>query len=217
MGKRIKRYLRVFLNMGIFIAVAAAWFYMASSGGKTALSETGLKSLRYFTVLSNWLEGLVSLAFVIAFFVRKEKLQRICERLKYVAAVSVGLTFFTVVCYLGMVYGFRMMFAGANLWFHLIIPVIAMLEFVFFCREKIGWKWNFLAVVPMLLYGTYYMLNIVLGDLTKKPNPNDWYRFTTWGIPIGLVIFAGLIVLTFLIGLMLRGGNRLLKRIFPRL
>ena len=42
-------------------------------------------------------------------------------QLKYAATVSVGLTFLTVMLFLGPRFGYGAMFQGVNLWFHLLM------------------------------------------------------------------------------------------------
>lgn len=194
----MRKRIRIFINIFIAITVFVAWGYMFMDREPGALASAGIVNLKYFTVLSNIAEGLASLFWLAVCFTKKEPAT--ADRVKYVAAVSVGLTFATIAFFLGPLYGMLSMYTGANFWFHLIVPVVAMLEFVFLSETEVGVKDNLLAVVPMLLYGAVYLLNVIL----RGTEGNDWYGFVNWGLPIGIVIFAVLCIATYGIGLLLR-------------
>ena len=40
-----------------------------------------------------------------------------------------------------------------------------------------------IAVIPMIVYGTFYLGNILLNGRGEWPDTNDWYGFAMWGIP----------------------------------
>ena len=110
--------------LDLLIGGLALWVWLSSAfgaGRHGAFSVEGLQSLRYFTVLSNLLQGGVCLACLCGARVR---------RWKYIAAVSVALTFFVVLLLLGPAYGYDTMYVGANFWFHLILPILSMVNFL---------------------------------------------------------------------------------------
>ena len=199
------------LNLAVFVMVMAAWLRMMFVFENGVLTSRGIASLKYFTVLSNLLEGAVSLALAAALLFRRQD-GRFFHLLKYMGAVSVGLTFFTVVGFLGPLYGYRAMFRGANLWLHLVVPLLAMAEFMFLNDVPMTWRDNLLAVLPMLCYGMFYLANNLLNGTGTGRSTNDFYGFLHWGLPAGLFIFAALILSTFLVGLGLRLGNRRSKK-----
>ena len=100
--------------VNIFIAVAAfcSWIAMTLYGQRM-LSEPGLGNLRFFTVLSNLLAGIAAIIWLAVSGRGGEGLRR-AETLKFVAAAAVGLTFTVVMVFLGPLYGYPMMFTGAN-------------------------------------------------------------------------------------------------------
>ena len=153
----------------------------------------GFRTLKYFTILSNLLEAFACVLFVI----------NGNELIKYVGAVSVGLTFTVVMVFLGPLFGYRMMFYGASLWFHALIPLMAMAEFVMCNSREMTSRDNLYAVFPMLVYGIGYVGNIIIRGIPH----NDWYGFMSWGYPVGTVIFALIVAVTYLIGLLLRKIN----------
>ena len=184
------------LNVVLAIAVFGAWGQMVFSGEGT-LASTGLSSLKYFTVLSNLLELLIR---------RKaagDPGQR-GETLKYISTVAVSITFLVVMTFLGPLYGYPFMFEGANLWFHLLVPVGAILEQVFLSKGPFDRKDVLFAALPVLFYGAGYLGNILMNGVGEWPDTNDWYSFMMWGYPGAAVIYGGLILISLALGLLFR-------------
>lgn len=190
------------VNICIAVAVLLTWLGMTLFG-QGPLSENGLGNLKYFTVQSNLLEGAASVIWLID-VKRNGRAGAGAERLKYIAAASVALTFTVVMTFLGPLYGYTFMLHGANLFFHLIIPVASILEIVFLSDGEYTLKDNNLAAIPPLIYGTLYLINILVNGIGEWPDTNDWYAFLAWGYPVGIVIFASICVVTWLLGLLMR-------------
>ncbi len=131
--------------------------------------------------------------------------------LRYAAAASVGLTFLTVLLFLGPLYGYRSMYRGANFWFHLAVPVLSAADFcVSEGLARFSFRQSLWAVAPMLLYGLGYVANILINGREG----NDWYSFLLWGYPVGVGIFVLLILLTWGLGRLLILASR---RLGPKL
>ncbi len=193
------------------LLTAYAWGQMILRAGGV-LSSTGLRSLRYFTVLSNLLCGISAFIHLIVLLAKGTAPVRIL-RLSYVAAAAVGVTLMVVLLFLGPLYGYGAMLQGANLWFHLVIPLLAVLDHWLLepgrerSRREIP-----LAVIPTVLYGVCYLANILLNGVGEWPDTNDWYLFFHWGTPVGLGIFAGIIALNLGIAAALRALRRSRER-----
>lgn len=200
-----KNKIRLILNILIAAAVPASWLWMALSADGT-LASSGIRSLRYFTVLSNILEGVASIVFVISSLARKGEASRKVRIFKYVAAVQVAVTFFTVVFLLVPIWGLLDLFTGPNFFFHFLIPVAAMAEFVFFKDSRPTIAENMLTVIPAFVYGLSYTVNILINGMggTDPKTTNDWYYFLNWGWGIGCIIFFCIMLIAFLVGLLLR-------------
>ena len=198
MDRRIRKIVNVF----IIIAVMGSWLTMTFYGNGT-LSENGLRNLRFFTILSNLLAALAA-AIWLAVSGRSDAGRRTAERLKYIAAAAVGLTFTVVMVFLGPLYGYPMMFAGPNLFLHLLVPLTAIAEVIFLSDAVYTARDNALAVIPTLLYGAVYLLNNYINGTGEWPDTNDWYSFLRWGYPVGIAIFLIACVITWLIGLLMR-------------
>ena len=201
--------LRMAVNALLLAGVATGWFLMVF-GGEGVLRSGGLEGLKYFTVLSNVLEGAAALVWMI-FVGATGRETRFVTVLKYIAAVCVGLTFVTVLVFFGPLYGYLSMYRSANFFFHLLIPLGAMAEFVLMNKESVSLRENLAAVGAPLLYGSVYLINVLVQVPTDDPFEHDFYGFVLWGLPVGIGIFAVICVATFLIGLALRKCNGLVR------
>ena len=205
----MRRKISLGINAFIAVSVPAAWLYMVMVRGGI-LSSTGLSSLRYFTVLSNLLMGLASLIWLI-FALRRGEMPEWVRCLKFTGAVAVSLTITTVFVFLGPLFGFGGMFYGANLFFHLLVPVAAIADCGFFDTErKIPMKYTYIAVIPMLIYGTVYYANILINGKSEGMNTNDWYGFAGGGPASAALAFLVILLANWVIacaGLHLTCGN----------
>ena len=192
------------VNLLIFGLVVYAWCVMMFRMGDGTLSGTGLNSLRYYTVLSNLLEGLAALITVVFMVLiltgKASGLPRWVTLLRYAGATSVSLTFVTVMVYLGPVFGFNIMFNDANLYFHLLIPLLAIAETLFLSKEKLRFKDSFVAALPTLLYGVWYIIN----NLANGREGNDIYYLFYYGYGIFAVIAVIFLAVAWGIALLLR-------------
>jgi len=192
--------LRKGLNLLLIIAVMQAWLRMVFGIGEGRLVSNGFASLKYFTVLSNLLEATASLVF----------LKTGNERIKYVSCVSVMLTMIVVLVFLGPMFGYLAMFSGISFWLHLFVPLLSLIEILFISQERFSFKDNLLAVLPMAVYGVFYIGNNLLNGKGTWPYTNDWYGFLTWGYPMGFVICGIILCTTFLIGFLIRKVKNIL-------
>lgn len=117
--------------------------------------------------------------------------------------VSVALTFFTVFCYLGQIMegGVLRLLKNSNLFLHLIIPVISMINFTIFEKtDKIKLRYCFLGILPTVLYAFFYMTNVLIHmENGKVSTVYDWYWFMqvgTWRlfvVPIIMTLFTNIL------------------------
>jgi len=197
---------RKIINVILAVAVVGSWISLFVSASGT-LMQNGINSLKYFTVLSNLLEGAASVIWLVSTF-RNGKASTHAELLKYIAAAAVGLTCVTVLVFLGPLYGYPAMFAGASLYMHLLTPVAAIAEIIFLSDYTYTRKDNRMVVLSPLVYGVFYLGNNLINGIGEWPDTNDWYLFLTWGYPVGVIIFAVICVVTWLLGLAMRKLHR---------
>ena len=197
----IRRISSLILNAAIAVAAWTMWVKMAFSVEHGVLSAPGVGSLKYFTVLSNLFQGVVSAVYAVALARRlrgrTDAVPRAVVLLKYAATVSVSLTFATVMVFLGRLYGYRAMLQGVILWLHLIIPLAAAFDWCVLDREgDVSLRDSLLALIPMLLYGVGYTANILINGVGEWPEINDWYGFAAGGIQTIPFVFAAIVLAT---------------------
>ncbi len=180
----------------ILTAYGMSRFFTVGGDGNMAVMNT--RCFQFFTVDSNLLAALASLVLLIGQIrlLRTGKpLPAAFLVLKHVGSTAVGVTFFTVFCFLGSLYGYRSMVAGVNLYMHLITPLLAMGGYILLeAQPKLRFRCVFLGLLPTVLYGIVYMILVVF----QKRWP-DFYGFNIgghWRLSIVLMLAA-----TFLISL----------------
>ena len=207
----MKRKIVLILNIIIVaLAVVGTIIMLQNRPSETGLTASGAENLKYFTVLSNEFCGIVAVIWLVLFacdLSRGEvKVRGWMTVLKYMAVTAVGLTFLVIAAFLGPIYGHAMLYKGSNLYFHLLLPVAAMAEFAFLDtgEGKLPFKYSFLTVIPTVVYGLAYLVNLLVNCVGEWPDTNDWYGFVNWGLPVGLGIFAGIILSTWGMACVLR-------------
>ena len=130
--------------------------------------------------------------------------------LKLAAVCGVAITFAVVAFMFGPLYGFPQFYKRGNLIFHLLLPLLAMAEFIAVRRKRIPFKYTVMSAVPTFMYGFCYMMNILINGIGGPwPDTNDFYAFLSWGWPVGILIFAGITVLSFAVACIFRAvSNR---------
>ena len=190
--------------------------FIFMNGKEPVLETTTFGVFRFFTVDSNILMGIVAYLFL-----REEKkllsgkITDIPVKyyiLKLVGTTSVALTFIVVFAYLSRIVdgGVMSLLTNSNLFFHLIIPLLSLLTFIVFERtNKIKIKYAFLGMIPTVLYGIYYVINLFTHLENGKVLPKyDWYWFVQSGLNNIYIIGPGLIIISLLIAIILARLNR---------
>ena len=219
MKKKLK--VSLLLNIIIFVLVVAASVIMFTGfqfmhGVEPIFEERRLLMLKFFTVQSNIFAGLVALIYAykqIRILRGKERV--ISKRLsifQLMATTAVTITFLVVFLYLGPISdgGIPVMLMNSNLFYHFIIPVLCIINFIFFEKSnKLKFKHTFMGVVPTLLYGTYYMGNILIHMENGKVSPvYDWYWFVQNGVWTAVIVMPMMLLGSYMISLVLWGLNR---------
>ena len=176
---------------------------LTSKAEEGALQSSGLENFKFYTVLSNVFCGIVALIYLICLFAKKD-IGKIAA-LKLAAVCGVAITFAVVAFMFGPLYGFLQFYKRGNLHFHLLLPVTAMIEFIFVKRRKIPFKFTVFAAIPTLIYGIGYLLNILINGIGGPwPDTNDFYGFLNWGWPVGIAIFTGIPLTAFVVACLFR-------------
>ena len=173
------------------IAMVTGFYFM---GDDVSLQLEGFSAFQFFTFDSNLFLGIVSIAFIVYEILilkkKKDAIPHILYLLKYVSTIAVSLTMLTVIIFLSpQADNYFILFKNSNLFFHLICPLIALIDFGFFEKENdIKLKDTIYGIIPTFLYGTYYSIN-VLTHLTDGhvPTMYDWYGFAQGGT-MGMIL-----------------------------
>lgn len=180
------------------------------------LSTTKFSMFRFFTVQSNLFAGIVSLIFAIKEIQilrgKKNEISKRMHVLKLMSSTAVGLTFFVVFAYLGPItpYGVPALLMNANLFFHLIIPLVSIINFVCFERtDKLTFRNSFWGILPTALYGVYYLTNVFIHMENGTVSPvYDWYYFVQKGVWTAAIVVPIMLLITYIISLIIWRLNR---------
>ena len=202
---RLREIISVTLNMLIVVFAGTGTYKMLTGAGSgTGLTASGFENFKFFTVLSNELCGVVACLWLTAYIINR----KLPVLPKLFAASAAGLTFVIVAAFLAPMYPDLDMYAGGNFWFHLIVPVTGMAEFILYeTQERIPFRYAAFSALAAFVYGIFYLGNILVNGIGTWPDTNDWYGFLNWGWGIGLVIFAVTVLLDFGIAVLLRAIN----------
>ena len=217
-----KLMISVIINILVFILVVSASFMMYNGikfmhGYDPVLNATKFSMFKFFTVLSNIFIGITSLVFAIEeikiLLGKKEKISKRNYILKLMSTTSVGLTFLVVFAYLGPISkgGIASMLMNSNLFFHCIIPLAGIVNFIFFEKtDELKFKNNIYGMVPTGLYGIYYLTNIFIHMENGRVSPMyDWYWFVQGGVWMALIIVPLMLGVSYAISVLIWKLNRI--------
>ena len=190
--------------------------YHFMTGSVTELEASRFGMFYFFTIQSNIFMGIVALIFVIdgikVLMGKKEEISARKYVLKLMSTTSVGLTFFVVFAYLGPISngGILAMLMNSSLFFHLIIPVLSMLNFVIFEKsDKIKLRYVACGMIPTFLYGIYYLGNIFVHMEGGKVSPKyDWYWFVQNGVWTAVIVVPLMLGISYTISFLLWRFNK---------
>ena len=192
---RVSLVLNIINVIFVLFAVIAMMTGFHFMGDKTALELGGYNAFQFFTFDSNLLLGIVSAIFIVYEIMiikgKTAKIPPVLYLFKFASTVAVSLTMLTVVIFLAPTFegGYFILFANANLFFHLVCPLIAIVAFGLFEKpNEIKFKDCIYGVVPMFLYSIYYVIDVFTHMENGKVAPqHDWYGFAQGGT-IGMIL-----------------------------
>lgn len=196
---------------------------MDSSQEILAFTSSTLEAFKYFTVDSNVLAGLVALAYVILQILTAKgktiKAPRFIYCLKLAATAGVTLTMTVTVCFLIPQFGeyWYILFENNNLFFHLIIPLLCLITFVFFepfhDAAPVPFVFSLTGTIPMATYAVFYTTNIICHMNNGHPlKEYDWYNFLNGSLSNALIAVPAMILTTWGLSIALWFFNRLMSK-----
>ena len=225
----MKKKIVITLNLLIVACTLVGLFIMLDRNGNNGgvLATSGWTNLRYFTVQSNILCGIVAAIYLVAGFLKGHGKSPASQdvpatqvtscptwmmTLKLAATAAVMVTFLVVACFFGPLYGYGKLYLGSNLFFHLIIPLLGMVEFCLL-DGTLPFRNTFPAGSPALIYGCVYLANILINGKGEWPNTNDWYGFMNWGAIPAALIFSSIVLTDWGVACLLRWINHLINKL----
>ena len=197
MSRQSRYVIEIILNIVIVgFTIVGIILMLTGKPEEGALQSTGIENFKFYTVLTNVFCGIIALIYLVLVLLKKntDKL----AAFKLAAVCGVAITFAVVAFMFGPLYGFPQFYKRGNLFFHLLEPVTAMVEFLLVRRQKMPFRYTVFAAIPTLLYGIGYMLNILINGIGGPwPYTNDFYAFLSWGWPVGIGIFAAITLTAF--------------------
>lgn len=171
--------------------------------------------LKYFTTESNILIAIASLIYVIhLILIFKNKANHIPKGFrifKFIATVSVVLTFLTVVLLLAPTSkDATFLFSNSQAIFHVVTPLLSLTTWLLFEHNKdFKLPESCYGLITVLIYGIFYLINCLTHIQAGKVKPEyDWYGFTGFGINLIPVVMIVMFGLTYLICWLLWLGNK---------
>jgi len=160
--KKIKISLVLNLLIVLFVSIATLCMFLGIKfmPDKTLLQATKIEMFKFYTVDSNLLMGVISLILSIKEInLLKNKIETIPTSvyiLKLVGTASITITFLVTLLFLAPQYGFYAMYNNSNLFFHLIVPLLALISFILFEKFDSKYRYSLFGLIPVGLYSIYY-------------------------------------------------------------
>lgn len=208
----------IFVLLGFFMAL----FDVRLFGDLGKLTPNGNNMFSMFTVDSNILLGIFSIPIlvyeILVYIHKKESIPLGLYILKFVGTVGTSLTFLTVMFYLSPLLGsdFYRLFLDGNFFYHLVVPVLGIISFIFFEYDhtKINFKFTFVGITPMVIYAVYYCINAFthMDENGNIPWEYDVYAFVQKGIGVAIIMIFVMVAFTYLISFLLYLFNNMMNK-----
>lgn len=229
--QKILTVISLICNIAIVGFVIVAFVYSFFVSANSTLMAKGVNSLRFYTVLSNLLLALFSLPLLVMNIITLKTKKYECPTwiglLKYIGVASISVTFLTVICFLAPAaakrgQGYWSLFQGPNLYYHLIVPLLAIISFGLM-ELNINFKIGYtpLGLVSVFLYGIFYIINYYCHLISDGNGAYDWYGFlsdskrSTWFVALIMLLASYLICVCLYFLHRLFVGFTLGKKIMP--
>ncbi len=219
----MKRPLSIILNGLIFVLVTFATTCMilglnlfSRTEAVRAFTATNWVAFKYFTVDSNVLAGITALIYFIIEIKGKELSERAAaflHCLRLASATGVALTMLVTAFFLIPQFGkdWYILYIDNNFFFHLTIPLLCIITYIFFepGAAALTLKQSVTGIIPMLLYGIAYTINIIAHLGNGHPLKDyDWYGFLGDKLTNAIIAIPAMLLITWSISLSLWILNR---------
>lgn len=148
----------------------------------------------YFTIQTNIMLGL---GFIVAFFIKNKKVQTLLISVLVMDITVVMVVFWTMIA--PFLVWFYLWFSIENVILHGVIPIIAIIFWFKYKKEKIDYKWWWISLIYPVIYlfmllGLYYYPSqqIAVYPFSHFNEPMFWKLSKVWVIILDILIFLGI-------------------------
>lgn len=194
----------------IFVIISMILLFVVGfPGAGGSMVATDISALKYFTVESNILIGIISLITLLYRLKTNKPLPLVLLVIKFVIVTSVMVTFLTTMLYLLPTMQDPILVLYADTFLHILTPLVALTVFMLFDNKDNTFKFihTLYAMLPVGVYGTFYLLNVAIHNGYGTVE-YDWYGFGRFGLGIGIVSFLIMIALSWGISLLIFLGYK---------
>ena len=212
--KRTRQIVALVLDAAIVIAVALSTYVLFEYMGK-GVNNKFAEFSKYFTVQSNLVLGLVAfvaLLMDLLLVLGKIKTSPLWTRiLLFAASVGTTITMLTVIFFLGPTMGYGSMYNDANLFMHLLTPLLAIARVIFFEKETLHFSATFIGAIHMTVYGIFYLSNVIMNNGYGTVQ-YDWYGFGAGGLGLGILALFIMVLVAYGIAFLTYFGQKKLAK-----
>lgn len=155
----------------LLLVVNVLLFVMEIIGTTFCFVDGGIAALRYYTVLSNIMCGIISLIYIVVLVNNLNSddfvIAKWMKTLRFIVVVCLSVTFIVVITVLIPTYGASSisgyLFERANLFHHTLCPLFMVIVYLLFEKEiKLGRREELFTLIPTVLYAIVTLtLNIL--------------------------------------------------------
>lgn len=192
------------VNLLLFVITAACVlsFFLTAAPEGAILNNRGMRAFRFYTTDSNILCAAGGLLTAVCMLRKKNgALPRWVTLVKFAGTAAVTVTLLVVFFFLSLIVGGILpLLRGANLYLHLVVPLLALLSLFFLDPQPeppLRFSESLSCALTVIVYGTVYFIQVVV----RKAWP-DFYAFNRGGL--WPVTAAVMLVFSVLLGLALR-------------
>ncbi len=226
--QKILNFVSLIFNAFLFATVLVCFILKFNNTNSVAgYISSGWGIFKFFTNLANVFLGLVSflsLVFILINIIKKkEEFPTWLMILKLMATVSCFIVFLIVVFFLvpevkkvgqsGLI-----LFSGANLFYHGLVPLLSAISFIFVeVNGRLRLRYTPFALLPVILYAVFYLLNIefkwIAAYDTNQVAYYDWYRLLSGNALRDVFAVIFLFIGAYLLSLLFYGLNLYFRHI----
>ena len=159
-----------------------------------SLQKTGILTFTFYTTDSNFLALFTSLVFCIFYLTRppQNKIPSWLQTFRFISCVSLGVTIFISICVIIPLYPNLleyMLLENFGLYFHLICPLLSIISFLFFEKNKpLAKRTIILTLAPTILFGIIN-ISLNLSKIITGPYPFFYLFIVPWYTSLFTIFF----------------------------